>query len=187
MRRIAVITAGFLALMVAVSVPAAVVAEDVATPEQRPAVAGASLTPPSTAAPILSPAPLPASTADPILPDAADPSSLSKSAATAAAADPEVVSIRLKLADPGIRKVTAPDDIAALEAFYAVHNGPALWMTPMGFSAKGQAVIDEISKADDWGLSAAAFDLPSAGALPKTAEVQAKGEIDLDLAILKYA
>ena len=36
----------------------------------------------------------------------------------------------------------------------------------MGFSAKAQAAIDEIGKADDWGLSAAAFELPPAGDAP---------------------
>jgi murein L,D-transpeptidase YcbB/YkuD len=57
----------------------------------------------------------------------------------------------------------------------------------MGFSARGQVALFEIGKADDWGLDAAAFDLPPAGALPTTPENQANAEIKLDLAILKYA
>jgi murein L,D-transpeptidase YcbB/YkuD len=57
----------------------------------------------------------------------------------------------------------------------------------MGFSARGQAALFEIGKADDWGLDAAAFDLPPAGALPTTPDDQAIAEIKLDLAILKYA
>ncbi len=57
----------------------------------------------------------------------------------------------------------------------------------MGFSAKAQAIIDEIGKADDWGLSAAAFELPPPGALTATDEAQAIAEIKLDLALLKYA
>jgi hypothetical protein len=56
-----------------------------------------------------------------------------------------------------------------------------------GLSARGQAALFEIGKADDWGLDAAAFDLPPAGALPTTPDDQANAEIKLDLAILKYA
>ena len=44
--------------------------------------------------------------------------------------------------------------------------GDALWMTDMGFSATALAAIDEVLRADDWGLSSAAFDLPPAGDLP---------------------
>ena len=57
----------------------------------------------------------------------------------------------------------------------------------MGFSARAQATIDEIGKADDWGLSASAFQLPPAGILPKTVDDQAVAEIKLQLAVLKYA
>jgi murein L,D-transpeptidase YcbB/YkuD len=57
----------------------------------------------------------------------------------------------------------------------------------MGFSSEAQAAMDEMLKADDWGLSSAAFDLPSAGDLPDSVDKQALGEIKLDLAILKYA
>ena len=39
----------------------------------------------------------------------------------------------------------------------------ALWMTDMGFSATALAAIDEMLRADDWGLSSAAFELPPAG------------------------
>ena len=62
-----------------------------------------------------------------------------------------------------------------------------LWMTDMGFSARAQSAIFEIAKADDWGLSAASFELPKADALPASAEAQAAAELKLDLAILKYA
>jgi murein L,D-transpeptidase YcbB/YkuD len=57
----------------------------------------------------------------------------------------------------------------------------------MGFSAKAQAAINEIGKADDWGLTASAFELPPAGDLPDNADDQAIAEIKLQLAILKYA
>jgi murein L,D-transpeptidase YcbB/YkuD len=60
-------------------------------------------------------------------------------------------------------------------------------MTDMGLSNEGLAVVDEILRADEWGLSSAAFDLPAAGNLPTSPEAAAATEIKLDLAILKYA
>lgn len=101
-------------------------------------------------------------------------------------ADPVVTSIRATLADPTLRKAEDAGDLAALEAFYAT-RGAALWMTEMGFSAKGQAALFEIEKADAWGLDQAAFELPPAAALPATPEAQALADIKLNLAILKYA
>ena len=76
------------------------------------------------------------------------------------AADSTVASIRLKLAEFGLRKGVADDDLAALEAFYGQLAGPPIFVTVTGFTAKAQGAIFEIEKADDWGLSAAAFDLP---------------------------
>ncbi len=105
---------------------------------------------------------------------------------TPAAATPLVASIRTKLADPALRKGASPEDLAALEAFYN-ERGEAIWMTDMGFSSEAQSAIDEVLKADDWGLSSAAFDLPAAGDLPNSVDKQAVGEIELDLAVLKYA
>jgi murein L,D-transpeptidase YcbB/YkuD len=101
--------------------------------------------------------------------------------------NPVVASIRAQLADPSVGKGANADDLAALAAFYEARTGAPLWVTEMGFSARGQAALFEIGKADDWGLDAAAFDLPPAGALPTTPEEQAVAEIKLDLAILKYA
>ena len=101
--------------------------------------------------------------------------------------DPIVATIRLKLADPALRKGVTSDDLTALEFFYGELTGPPVWMTGVGFSTKAQAAINEIEKADDWGLSADAFDLPHASDLPTTAEAQAADEISLALAILKYA
>ncbi|MBC8014108.1 MAG: L,D-transpeptidase family protein, partial [Methyloceanibacter sp.] len=95
-------------------------------------------------------------------------------------------SVRAKLADPALRKGASPDDLAALETFYGARS-ESIWMTDMGFSSEAQAAIDEVLEADAWGLSSAAFDLPSAGDLPDSVDEQALGEIKLDLAILKYA
>jgi murein L,D-transpeptidase YcbB/YkuD len=99
---------------------------------------------------------------------------------------PVVEAIRTKLADPAFRQGATADDLNALVAFYN-SRGDAVWMTDMGFSSEGQAAMDEILKADDWGLSSTSFELPSAGDLPDSVDEQAIGEIKLDLAILKYA
>jgi murein L,D-transpeptidase YcbB/YkuD len=160
---IAVLFCAGLALALAPGWPAR--AEDqLATPAEP------SLTPASPQ-PLAAPANQPASAAEPAQPRT----------------NPVLASIRAKLADPSVGKGANADDLAALAAFYAARTGAPLWVTEMGFSARGQATLFEMGKADDWGLDAAAFDLPPAGALPTTPEDQANAEIKLDLAILKYA
>ena len=176
---VAVSVAGGLALVYAVLVPVACVAEDVATAAQPATPTGATTPSPNAAVP----SPSPANSAPPATP--APPQA--GAAAPAPPADPVIASIRSKLADAALRKGADPADLAALEAFYAGRSGPPVWVTPMGFSARAQATIDEIGKADDWGLSASAFQLPPAGTLPKTADEQAAAEIKLQLAVLKYA
>jgi murein L,D-transpeptidase YcbB/YkuD len=134
---------------------------------------------------------LPACAQDPVTPPAGQPATtrVPDAAKTApqSSTDPVVAIIRAKLADPGIRKGANADDLAALEAFYKTRTGGPLWMTEMGFSAKGQSALFEIAKADDWGLAAVVFELPLAAELPASPEAEAIAEIKLDLAILKYA
>ncbi|MGH6734767.1 MAG: hypothetical protein ACRECX_01610 [Methyloceanibacter sp.] len=100
---------------------------------------------------------------------------------------PVVATIREKLTGPDAGKGAETDDVAALRAFYGARTEPPLWITEMGFSARGQEAVDEIGRADDWGLDAKAFTLPDAGALPANEAAQAEAEIALGLAILKYA
>ena len=147
--------------------------------EQAPAATRSGpVNPPAspTAAPPLATEPRAASAVTPAL-----------TADSAAPVDAVVPAIRLNLADPGLGKDANPDDLAALAAFYGMRTGGPLWMTEMGLSAKGQSALFEIEKADDWGLAAAAFELPPAGELPASPRAQATAEIKLDRAILKYA
>jgi murein L,D-transpeptidase YcbB/YkuD len=131
--------------------------------------------------------PLAAPEASPTPPEATPPPAEPPlAAAPLVPADPVVASIRSTVADPALRKDENADDLAALEAFYAARAAP-LWMTEMGFSAKGQQALFEIEKAGDWGLEAADFELPLAAALPATPEAQGLAELKLNLAILKYA
>jgi murein L,D-transpeptidase YcbB/YkuD len=163
--------------------------EEADDPNAGVAAPAAEATSPDTALPApadpAAPASSPAEDAD--RPDAVQPSATPvQTVAIPAAATPIVVSIRAKIDDPAFREKNAAEDIAALEAFYDGRSEP-LWMTDMGFSSEAQAAIDEILEADDWGLANAAFDLPSAGTLPDSADKQAQGEIELSLAVLKYA
>src|SRR5262245_22897027 len=95
--------------------------------------------------------------------------------------------IRSKLGNPSFRDKTDPADIAALQAFYRASSATPPWITDMGLSTRAQSALFEIEKADDWGLDAAAFQLPSPFDLPAGPDDQASTEITLDLAILKYA
>jgi murein L,D-transpeptidase YcbB/YkuD len=181
---VAVVAAGSLALVFAELVPVAVAAENAATPDQ-PAAASPATNPQANATPTSSNAAAQSPSAS-SAPGATTPPQGTE-AAPAAPPDPVVAGIHSKLGDASLGKGADAKDRAALQAFYAARSGPPVWITPMGLSAKGQAVINEIGKADDWGLSAAAFELPPAGDLPKTADAQAGAEIKLDLAVLKYA
>ncbi|MEX1061400.1 MAG: hypothetical protein WED13_10335, partial [Methyloceanibacter sp.] len=169
-------------------------AQDYSTQPLTPPLPPPTLTPslpPPTPAPTVQPTPAPplaAPEASPTPPEATPPPADEPplAAAPRMPADPVVASIRVTLADPAIRKDADADDLAALEAFYAARTAP-LWMTEMGFSAKGQQVLFEIEKTGDWGLDPADFELPLAAALPATPEAQGLAELKLNLAILKYA
>jgi L,D-transpeptidase YcbB len=82
------------------------------------------------------------------------------------------------------------DDVAAIATFYGEITAP-VWTSAAGFNAKARQALEEIAKADDWGLKAAAFDLPvlteaQSGAQP-TPQALADAEVKLSLAVLKYA
>ena len=126
----------------------------------------------------------PAASPEAASPNAAPTPTVVQTTPQPVAATPVVESIRSKLAD--LDKASSSDDVSALVTFYN-ERGEPLWMTDMGFSGEGLAVIDEILRADDWGLSSSAFDLPPSGDLPASPEDAAANEIKLDLAILKYA
>lgn len=102
-------------------------------------------------------------------------------------AHPVVAAIRAKLESPSQYKGAAASDLKALSELYGERTEPPLWVTDSGFSAKAEAIMAEIRKADDWGLEATSFSLPSAGAAPLSEDAQAEAEIKLSIAILGYA
>jgi murein L,D-transpeptidase YcbB/YkuD len=169
-----------LALSAVMSMPA--FAQDTSAAAQTPT--DASATAPSSDNSQPSSGTAPAATPDTALPSAAPPLTVVQTTPQPVAATPVVESIRTKLAD--FDKASSSGDVSALVAFYN-ERGEPLWMTDMGLSNEGLAVVDEILRADEWGLSSAAFDLPASGDLPTSPEAAAATEIKLDLAILKYA
>src|SRR5919106_2193336 len=93
--------------------------------------------------------------------------------------DPIVALVRQKLAEPDSARTGERGDRVALAAFYAERNGPSLWVVPAGLSPRAVQAIAEIGKADDWGLSAAAFALPNIGRGPWSPAALADAEIKL--------
>ena len=71
-----------------------------------------------------------------------------------------VAATRLKLLDAAFVSKSNKDDIGAIVAFYAERGSP-VWVDKDGFTAKAKAAMDEVRKAEDWGLVSSAFNLPS--------------------------
>jgi murein L,D-transpeptidase YcbB/YkuD len=99
------------------------------------------------------------------------------------------LALRKKLSELASRTNAAPvhsEDRAAVTAFYDTHRG-LLWVADDGVSARGRSVIEEIRKADDWGLRARDFALPQLPAGALSPETAAAAEIAISFAVLKYA
>ena len=79
-------------------------------------------------------------------------------------------------------------DRDALAQFYIARSNLPLWVSDTGLNEKAKAIIDEIHRADEWGLEASQFDLPQSdlGADPAR-DVLVEAETKLSLAALKYA
>ena len=100
-------------------------------------------------------------------------------------ADPVVASIRAKLSELGKR--VNQEEAAALASYYGEVTGAPLWASTSGLTEKGKAVVAEIGRADNWGLPASAFDVPSPAAQNLTPEAAADTELQVAIAVLKYA
>jgi L,D-transpeptidase YcbB len=111
-------------------------------------------------------------------------------APTAGPADtvhPIVALVRERLAATPARGSEADkEDYAGLVAFYAESHGPPIWTSKDGFTPRAMQAMAEIRRADDWGLKASAFELPTLPDSQATDEVLADAEIKLSLAALKY-
>jgi hypothetical protein len=115
------------------------------------------------------------------------PTTPTEAAKPASEIDPIVALVRQRLAAaPRGGNTGDREDRAGLAAFYGQHTGEAVWTSKDGFTARAAQALGEIRKADDWGLKASAFDLPSLPQGPATTEALAEAEIKLGLAVLKY-
>ena len=100
---------------------------------------------------------------------------------------PIVARVRERLAATPARGSEADkEDYAGLVAFYAENSGQPIWTSKDGFTPRATQAMAEIRRADDWGLKASAFDLPTLPDGQATDEVLADAEIKLGLAALKY-
>lgn len=171
--------------------PAQQIAEPPAPATAAAPQASLDHTPPAEAppAPLSDPDPLtPAEVVAPP-PHAPTPQVAAPAAAPQSAPSDVVLAVRGKLAaDSKAQAYNGErDDRAGLAAFYQTHSGPALWTAADGFTPAAQKVLEEIARADDWGLAASAFALPEAPRAGSTVDALAEAEIKLGLAVLKYA
>jgi murein L,D-transpeptidase YcbB/YkuD len=102
---------------------------------------------------------------------------------------PVQVALRKHLSELTGRTNVAPgyaEDLAAATEFYNARGG-LLWVAEGGLSERGKSAIDEIRKADDWGLRARDFALPQLPTGAISPEAVAAAEVAVTLAVLKYA
>ncbi len=128
-----------------------------------------------------------ASASDPqVTPPVSEPPAAGPEPPAAPPVDPVIAYVRQKLSAPPTERGIDRKDWDALAATYAERTEPPLWVGDGKLTARALAAMVEIRKADDWGLSAAAFELPK---LASAAPVEAMGdaEIKLGLAVLEYA
>lgn len=100
--------------------------------------------------------------------------------------DPLAAQILAHVAKAGGRS-DARDDTAGATAYYTENKGEAIWISKEGFNRKAQTAIREIRNANEWGLDASAFQIPSNPGASAHLDAQAEAEIKLSLAVLKYA
>jgi len=110
--------------------------------------------------------------------------------AARSAPTPMLAALRKNLSQLASRTNAAPvdsEDLAAATAFYDAHSGPLLWVTESRISERGNLVIAEIRKADDWGLRARDFTLPQLPAGAVSPAAAAAAELEVTFGVLKYA
>jgi L,D-transpeptidase YcbB len=106
------------------------------------------------------------------------------------APSPALAAVRKNLSQRLARGNVAPGfagDLSAAIAFYEARSGELLWVSEGGISERGNRIISEIRKADDWGLNARDFSLPKPAVGALSPELEAAAEIELTFAVLKYA
>ncbi|WP_159079733.1 murein L,D-transpeptidase [Methyloceanibacter sp. wino2] len=79
----------------------------------------------------------------------------------------------------------------ALAEYYSVPDRKLLWVGENGLSARGKAVVQEIAKADDYGLRASDYKLPNLAGFdasgPDAVTKLADAELKISAAVIEYA
>ncbi|BAQ17072.1 hypothetical protein GL4_1617 [Methyloceanibacter caenitepidi] len=79
----------------------------------------------------------------------------------------------------------------ALAEYYSVPDRKLLWVGENGLSARGKAVVEEIAKADDYGLRASDYKLPNLTGFkasdPDAVTKLADAELKISAAVIEYA
>ena len=98
------------------------------------------------------------------------------------------ITILTRVAD---KSAKAGNEQRALTDYYSAPDAQVLWVDENGVNARAKSVMEEIGKADEYGLRASDYALPKAGGLdPKSDNATAAladAEVKLDLAVLHYA
>ncbi|HET7851825.1 MAG TPA: hypothetical protein VFK91_03650, partial [Methyloceanibacter sp.] len=76
---------------------------------------------------------------------------------------------------------------AALLDYYTAPDHRLLWVDGKGLNARARDVIEEIAKADDYGLRSSDYTLPMLGGESLDAGRLAEAEIEISLAVMRYA
>ncbi|BAQ15859.1 L,D-transpeptidase family protein [Methyloceanibacter caenitepidi] len=100
--------------------------------------------------------------------------------------DPVIESVRAKLEGSTAPKV-ATADLEALKTLYGERDEDPLWIADDSLTPKAKALVATVRDADDWGLDAAAYEVPSPEVALTTDEARADAELALSAAVLKYA
>jgi L,D-transpeptidase YcbB len=103
------------------------------------------------------------------------------------AVDPIIVLVNRRLIERARGDGLDRADRDALKAFYGEPGRAPMWVADGDLSRRAREVMAEIGRADDWGLSAVAFELPDAKLASVSQPALADAELKLDLAVLKYA
>lgn len=118
-------------------------------------------------------------------PEATQPAA-AEAAPAAPLVDPVVAEVRTWLAVSANTAGAHKDDVAAAVSLYGSRSDGPLWVDANGFTANAKSAIDEVGKADDWGLSADAFELPRFNVPTPSTGARAEAEARLTLELLKY-
>jgi murein L,D-transpeptidase YcbB/YkuD len=132
----------------------------------------------------------------PTLPDAVYRNSTHPSTAQPSTPSPQItridsirVAIHKRVAMSGSER--RKREQRALFQYYSVPTSPLLWVDDNGLTDRAESVIEEIGRADEFGLHAADYELPTPGdfSFDENTSIDwlAEAEVKISLVVLQYA